>query len=67
MIYQTREGDTLDWILWHWYGREQVVPAVLEANPGLADLPPVLPAGVLINLPKIETPGAAPDGVELWD
>lgn len=52
--YQTRDGDTLDLVCFDHYGKEAVnqsVVAVLEANPGLADYGPVLPAGIAIILP----------------
>ncbi|GAB6176905.1 tail protein X [Desulfobaculum senezii] len=49
------------------YGRTAgVVESVLEANPDLADLGPVLDAGVVIVLPELPAP--EPDeGVSLWD
>ena len=53
--YRTQAGDMLDEICWLYYGRTRgTVETVLEANPGLADYGPVLPAGVLVTLPIIE-------------
>ena len=53
--YRTQAGDMLDEICWLYYGRTHgTVERVLEANPGLADYGPVLPAGVLVTLPVIE-------------
>ena len=65
--YTTVEGDVLDAILWRVYRREDQIIAALAANPGLCDLPPVLPAGLEITLPqvKVTPPAAAP--VRLWD
>ena len=64
--YQTREGDTLDWICWRHYGRQSgAVEAVLEANRRLADLGPVLPAGLVITLPDLPAPTAT-RAVALW-
>jgi phage tail protein X len=52
--YRTSDGDMVDRICWKHYGRTAgTVEAVLEANPGLAARGPVLPAGVIINLPDI--------------
>lgn len=51
------DGDMTDWIAWRFYGRtEDVVEIVLEANRGLAQYGPVLPAGVRITLPVIPPP-----------
>lgn len=66
--YITREGDTMDFIAWKHYGAttNRVVEKVLDANRGLADLGPILPAGLRIELPDVETP-AKSQGVRLWD
>jgi phage tail protein X len=66
--YTTRAGDTADSIAWAYYGTTagQTVEQLLAANPGLADRGPVLPAGVIVNLPAIETTTKA-QGVKLWD
>ena len=55
--YQTRTGDVLDDIVNRYYGRQDngTVELVLEANRGLADNGPVLPAGLTINLPDAPT------------
>ena len=41
----THDGDVLDELVWRHYGRSEVIPAVLAANPQLAQLHPVLEAG----------------------
>lgn len=66
--YRTSDGDTADYIAWKYYGTQdgQVVEQMLDANPGLSDLGPVLPAGILVNLPDIK-PATAAQGVRLWD
>ncbi len=66
--YITADGDTADLIAWRYYGTQgaRVVEQVLEANPGLADLGPLLPAGVTVTLPDIDTTQNS-DGVRLWD
>lgn len=61
------QGDTLDIICWRHYGRTAgVVEAVLEANPGLADLGPVLPHGQRVVLPE-QAPQPQTQTVQLWD
>uniref|UniRef100_UPI000D1C1946 tail protein X n=1 Tax=Metapseudomonas otitidis TaxID=319939 RepID=UPI000D1C1946 len=45
------QGDTVDAICWRVYGRTAgLTEAVLEANPGLADLGPVIPQGHRVTL-----------------
>ena len=66
--YRTSDGDTADYVAWKYYGTQdgKVVEQVLSANPGLADLGPLLPSGVLITLPDI-TPEPDAQAVRLWD
>lgn len=65
--YLTRDGDTLDWICWRHYQRQSgAVEAVLEANPGLVDFGPILPAGLTITLPDLPQASTQPV-VRLWD
>lgn len=66
--YITKDGDTADYIAWKYYGNQDAgtVETLLDANNGLADRGPVLPAGLVINLPEIKTP-ATTQGVKLWD
>jgi phage tail protein X len=61
----SKDGDILDALCWHHYGRQDVVPAVLGANPHLAGLPPVLAAGVVIMLPDLPEPGTV-STVRIW-
>jgi len=67
MDYRTRDGDTADYIAWKYYGttERRVVEQLLDANKGLADYGPVLPAGILVTLPDIKI---AEDkrGLRLW-
>ena len=66
--YQTSDGDVLDDICRRFYGRESgAVEAVLEANPGLADLGPVLPAGTDVELPDLPRPLETIPTVKVWD
>lgn len=61
----THDGDVLDDLVWQHYGRSDVLAAVLEANPALAQLPPVLEAGLIIELPDLLLPVEAPV-IRLW-
>lgn len=67
MKYRTKDGDMLDALCVAQYGaREGAVEAVLNANPGLASIGPVLPSGVVISLPELASVSDAPS-VRLWD
>jgi len=63
--YISKSGDMLDAIAYQYYGTEQAVVEILDANPGLVDQPVLLPAGVWMTLPDIPKPEQA--GVALWD
>ena len=61
----TGQGEVLDAIVWRHYGRADVIVAVLDANPGLADLGPVLPTRTLVVLPDLPAPAVQPV-IRLW-
>jgi phage tail protein X len=66
--YVTRARDMLDLIAWRHYGFQAgTVEAILDANYGLAEQPPVLPAGLTIELPVLAKPRIVPQAVRLWD
>lgn len=66
--YSTREGDSVDFIAWRFYKSTDAaaVLQVLQANPGLADHGPALPAGVDVVLPELDATTETA-GVRLWD
>ncbi|NSY36886.1 tail protein X [Leisingera sp. ANG59] len=66
--YRSKEGETADEIVWRHYGNQVAgaLETVLQANPGLAALGPVLPLGTRIDLPEIDAPKEA-EAVRLWD
>lgn len=60
-------GDTVDEICWREYGRTAgTVEAVLNANPGLAAVGLLLPAGITIHLPEF-APATVAETTRLWD
>ncbi|MFG0467018.1 tail protein X [Pseudomonas putida] len=62
------QGDTVDAICWRYYGRTAgVTEAVLDANPGLADLGPVIPHGTAVTLPDAAPQAEQRQVVNLWD
>lgn len=66
--YRTKDGDTLDAICWAHYGQQAgAVEDVLEANPGLAQVGTIFPAGVLIELPTRNALSQTIQPVRLWD
>ena len=68
--YRTKESDMLDQICIAFYGQAQgFVEQVLDRNPRLADLGPLLPANLLIELPEARTLQTVDQSqqVRLWD
>lgn len=66
-LYITRQFDQLDDLCFSYYGRTQgTVEAVLVANPNLADLLPILPEGMTIELPDLPQPEAT-ETLRIWD
>ncbi|MFU6893247.1 tail protein X [Pseudomonas aeruginosa] len=62
------QGDTVDSICWHYYGRTAgVTETVLDANPGLADLGPIIPHGTRVTLPDAAPRAEQRQVVNLWD
>jgi phage tail protein X len=56
--YTTKAGDVVD----------EIAFIVYDANPGLADLGPILPAGIVITLPDAPPVSAtASQSLSLWD
>ncbi len=67
MRARAMQGETLDAVCQRIYGRTAgVTEAVMEANPGLADLGAVLPHGTEIEMPDTP-PQPAVQRVQLWD
>lgn len=65
MTIRTCDGDILDTICHRHYGHlVGTVEAVLEANPGLAQIEQPLPAGTVVFLPDL--PPARRETVRLW-
>lgn len=62
-----RQGETVDQIAARCYGGDTAMTlAILEANPGLAALGPILPHGTVVVLPELQAAPAAPT-LSLWD
>lgn len=62
------QNDTIDSICWRYYGRSSgVVEMVLQANPQLAELDPILPIATDVVLPDISTPQKIETTINLWD
>ena len=67
-----RQGDKLDQLLFRDAGLgPNELTRVLDANPGLADLGPILPLGTVVIVPGIATTEAGATRVrpllQLWD
>ncbi|WP_026756666.1 tail protein X [Sediminimonas qiaohouensis] len=65
---RAQQGDMVDAICRRAYGDESgFVEAVLDANPGLAGLGPVLPEGTQVFLPEAQPEPTQAPLVTLWD
>jgi phage tail protein X len=69
MQVRAQQGDTVDLLCWRHLGvTAEVVELVLEMNPDIARLGPILPHGQAITLPdQIPTATAQNQPVQLWD
>ena len=65
--YHSKDSDTADAIAWAIYGRQdqRLVETLIDANPGVADLGPVLPAGLRLVVPDAPDPPQVRE-VRLW-
>lgn len=67
VIATAMAGETLDALLWRTIGTIAVEP-VLAANPGLAEVGPILPEGRAVLIPDTAAaPTATVPLVQLWD
>lgn len=66
---RTRQGDTIDAVCWRYYGATKGhVEAVFAANPGLSELPPILPSGTLLTMPEAVAAATPSKTItNLWD
>lgn len=64
-----QQGDTLDLLLWRERGLGPAdIPAILDANPGLAAIGLVLPLGTIVQVPAVTTPAQTSlPLIQLWD
>lgn len=65
IIYTTKDGDVLDWIVWKHYGTLEVLEEILNVNPGVSD--EILKAGIKIKLPYIDTTLKSRKEIRLWN
>jgi len=65
--YTTRQGDMLDAICHQYYGNiSGAIETVLDVNPSLCEQPLVLSAGLVIELPVIQS-AVEPTDIDLFD
>lgn len=67
ITYRTKDGDMIDHVCWRFYKQQSgAVEAVLEANPGLCERLPLLPANIVIVLPELPKPVTEVQPIRLW-
>lgn len=68
MQVRAHQGDTVDSLCYRHLGSSAAVERVLDLNPGLAALGPILPHGTLVTLPDAAPAAArAKTLIQLWD
>jgi phage tail protein X len=66
-LYTTKQGEMLDAICWRLFNATSgYVEQVLDLNPRLAELPPILPIGTIVTLPDLPRMPAERKIVSLW-
>lgn len=67
-VLYARQGDTLDGLVWRERGLgPSALPAVLDANTGLAGFGPVLPIGTAVTVPPSTPAADTLPFINLWD
>jgi phage tail protein X len=59
----TREGDRWDLLAWEYYGDATQYEGIIAANNQVM-IDPILPSGIIINIPVLEEPTAELDETE---
>ena len=68
MQVTAHQGDSVDSLCYRHLGNSDAVETVLDTNPGLSALGPILPMGTVVTLP--DSTSATPkqqDIIQLWD
>ena len=64
--YRCEQGDAVDLIAFRRFGTSSgTAESILDANPGLAALGPILPMGLVIRIP-IPVKADRVEGINLW-
>lgn len=62
------QGDTLDLLIWRDAGLGTAdLARVMDANPGIADFGPILPAGTTVIIPSKDRAPKQRPILQLWD
>lgn len=68
MKVRTQQNDTVDLLCWRHLGiTAGMVEETLALNPGLSAHGPILPQGILVELPEPVTGTVPTNMVQLWD
>lgn len=68
MKVRAQQHDTVDALCWrHLRQTRDVVEQTFALNPGLADHGPILPHGLVVELPQAAAAPAPTPTVKLWD
>lgn len=68
MQVTSHQGDSVDSICYRHLGNSDAVETVLDTNPGIAALGPILPMGTVVTLPdSAGSTAKQQDIIQLWD
>jgi phage tail protein X len=64
--YRCQSGDTVDLIAYQRFGSSSgTTESILDANPGLSAIGPILPLGMMLRIP-IPVKADRVEGINLW-
>lgn len=67
MIVYTLQNETVDALSYRVFGKTKgIVELIYQNNPGLCELPALLPMGTMINVPET-VPEPEKKRINLWD
>ena len=62
----TNDGDRWDNLAYRYYGNPYAYGAIVEANPAEFMRLPILPSGIVLKIPVVETSRVQPQNLPPW-
>ncbi len=68
LVVKTKPNDTLDAVAWRTLGNTQALASIIELNPHINNVDPILPANTVVVLPQAQAAGSRVKKlINLWD